>query len=76
MCVKFSNNKHWYGAKRHLLVNYNISIHFCDSQQNYTSAYRYVTEEDTKEDSSPGYPDLHPARSLQTSEVNKALMEK
>ena len=46
MCVKFSNNKRWHGAKFHLLANYNISVHFGDSHQNYISAYRYVTKED------------------------------
>ena len=48
MCVKFSNNKCWYGAKLHLLANYNISVHFSDSHQNYISAYIYVTKEDTE----------------------------
>ena len=54
ICVKFSNNKGWYGVKRHLLANYNISVHFSDSHQNYMSAYRYVTKEDTEVFHSPG----------------------
>ena len=58
MCVKFSNNKRWYGAKLHLLANYNISVHFSDSHQNYIYAYRYVTKEDTELFHSPGHPDL------------------
>ena len=37
ICVKFSKNKRWYGAKRHLLANYNISVPFSDSHQNYMS---------------------------------------
>ena len=76
MCVKFSNNKHWYGAKLHLLASHNISVHFSDSHQNYISAYRYVTKEDTEVFHSPGHPDLDSARSPQTSKANKALMEK
>ena len=74
--VKFSNSKRWYGAKVHLLVNWNISVHFNDSYQNYIFAYRYVTKEDTEVFHSPGHPDLDSARSPQTSEANKALMEK
>ena len=75
MC-KFSNNKSWYAAKRHLSVNYNISVHFSDSHQNYISAYRYVTKEDTEVFHRPGHSDLDSARSPQTSKANKALMEK
>ena len=62
MCVKFSNNKRWNGAKLHLLTNYNISVHFIDSRQNYISACRYVTKEDN-----PGHPDLDLTSSPQTS---------
>ena len=76
MCVKFSNNKRWYGAKLHLLANYNISVHFSDSHQNYMSAYRYVTKEDTEVFHSLGHPDLDSKRSPQTSKANKVLMEK
>ena len=76
MCVKFSNNKRWYGAKLHLLANYNISVHFSNSRQNYISAYRYVTKEDTQVFHSSAHPDLDSARSPQTSKANKALMEK
>ena len=78
MCVKFSNNKPWYGAKFHLLASYNISIHFNDSHQNYISyryAYRYVTKEDTEVFHSPGHPELDSTRSPQTSKANKTLME-
>ena len=76
MCVKFSNNICWYGAKLHLLSNNNKSIHFSYSHQNYLSAYRYVTKEDTEIFHGPGHPDLDLARSPQTSKANKALMEK
>ena len=76
MCVKFSNNKRWYGAKLHPLANFNISVYFSDSHQNYISAYRYVTKEDTEVFRSPGHPGLDSARSPQTSKANKALMEK
>ena len=79
MCVKFSNNKRWYGAKLHLLASYNISLHFSDSHQNYISyryAYRYVTKEDIEVFHSPGHPDLDSARSPQTSKANTTLMEK
>ena len=76
MCVKFSNNKRWYGAKLHLLANYNISVYFSDSHQSYISAYRYMSKEDTEVFHSPGHPDLDSARSPQTSKTNKALMEK
>ena len=58
MCVKFSNIKRWYGAKLHLLANYNISVHFSENHQNYISAYRYVTKEDTDVFHSSGHPDL------------------
>ena len=47
MFVKFSNNKRWYGAKCHVLASCNISVHFNDNHQNYISAYRYMTNEDT-----------------------------
>ena len=47
MCLKFPNNKCWCGAKFHLLVNYIVSIQFTDNHQNYISAYRYVTKENT-----------------------------
>ena len=30
ICVKFSNNERCCGAKRHVLANYNISVHFSD----------------------------------------------
>ena len=76
MCVKFSISKRWYGAKRHLSANYNISVHFSDSQQNYISANRYVTKWDTEVFHSSDHPDLDSARSPQISKANKALMEK
>ena len=75
MCVKLLNNKRWFGAKGHFLVNYNIIVHFSDSHQNYISAYRYVTKEGTEVFQSPGHPELHSTRSPQTSEANKALTE-
>ena len=74
ICVKFSNNTHLYGAKCHLLANYNISVHFSESHQNYISAYKYVRKEDTEVFHSPGHPDLDSARSPQTTKANKVLM--
>ena len=71
MCVK-----RWYGAKLHLLANYNISVYFSDSHQSFISAYRYMSKKDTEVFHSPGHPDLDSARSPQTSKTNKALMEK
>ena len=76
MRVKFSNNKRRYGAKLYLLANYNISVHFSDSHQNYISTYRYLTKEDTEVFHSPGHPDLDSARSPQISKANKVVMEK
>ena len=51
-------------------------LHFSNSHQNYISAYRYVTNEDTEIFHSPGHPDLDPARSPETSKTNKAQKEK
>ena len=76
MCVKFNNNKRWNGAKRHLLANYGISVHFSDSHQNYLSAYRYVTKQDKDVYHSPGHPHVDITTSPQTSSANKALMRK
>ena len=74
MCVKFSNNKRWYGAKCHFLANYNISVHFSDSHQNYMSAYRYMTKEETEVFHNPDPPDLDSARSPQTSKANTSCI--
>ena len=51
-------------------------VHFSDSHQNYISAYRYVTKENTEVFHSSCDPNLDLVRSLQTSKANKALIKK
>jgi len=54
MAVKLAKRGRWLQVRNYLDEKYGIQVNYSDSHSSYYSAYQYVT----KEDHSPGHPDL------------------
>ena len=48
VCMRLRQGLKWFSAKKYLLDNYNVVVHFSESPNGgmYAGAYRYVTKED------------------------------
>jgi hypothetical protein len=58
LCLKLSGPKRWKRVKEKLTDNHGVVVNFSDGHDNYYTAYRYVTKQDTQVYLSPGHPNL------------------
>ena len=75
MCLKFDRLQRWISSKRRLLDN-GMSVHFSDEHNNYYSAWRYVTKEDSAALYSPNHPDLSSSSSTRTNLASRAVHQR
>ena len=73
--VKLSHSKKWKTVKENIHSQENISIHFSDTHDQYISAYKYVTKQDTEVCHSIGHPDLKDISSSKTSKSTAAYRQ-
>ena len=76
MALKLSEQKRWRGAQEFLRNKHEIAVHFSAVHDNYYSAYRYTTKEDSNALHSDEHPNLRNAKSPRTKKCTKALREK
>ena len=75
MSLKLSGPKRWKSLKQGLTEKHGITINFSDHHDNYYSAYKYVTKEDTHVQHSKKHPDLSNIGSPKTKLSTRAYRE-
>ena len=76
LSLKLDRNQRWLNAKRYLLREYSISVHFSSKHHNYYSAWRYVTKCDNNFIESAGHPYLGKNSEPPTSSASRARHSK
>lgn len=69
MAVKLSERRRWVRVRNMLQVHQNVNVNFSNRHDNYYSAWRYTTKEDTEYIQSPNHPDLSTVGPPQTTQA-------
>ena len=73
MAIKLNMQKRWKAAKNSIHDKHGITVNFSCSHDNYYTAYKYATKEDTHALHSQGHPDLAAVGSPRTKASTKAV---
>ena len=73
MTVKLSERHRWLTVRNYIRSQHGINVNFSNRHDNYFSAWRYTTKEDSEYIQSEGHPDLTNAQPSQTTQATEAV---
>lgn len=71
MVIKLNRVSRWLAIRNLVDSSYGIKLNFCDSHENYFTAFQYVVKEDPHFILSPGHPDLTNAEPPKTTKATR-----
>ena len=76
MAVKLSGRRRWLRVRNYIDQEYGVKVNFSDRHDNYYSAWRYTTKEDSSSVQSTNHPDLQNDGAPITTNASCALRER
>ena len=76
MAVKLSGRRRWLRVRNYIDQEYGVQVNFSDRHDNYYSAWRYTTKEDSSSLQSTNHPDLRNDGAPITTNASCALRER